>query len=111
MKDIILNNGVEMPILGFGVYQVTDAKECEQCVYDALQAGYRSIDTAAVYGNEEAVGRAIKRSGIPRNELFITSKLWIQDAGYENAKKGIREIIIQTATRPSRPLPHPPAFW
>ncbi len=93
MKDIILNNGVEMPLLGFGVYQVTDEKECEQCVYDALQAGYRSIDTAAVYGNEEAVGRAIKRSGISRNQLFITTKLWIQDAGYEKAKKAFEKSL------------------
>ncbi|MEJ9227817.1 aldo/keto reductase [Priestia aryabhattai] len=87
MQKVMLNNGVEMPILGFGVYQIEDAKQCEQAVYDALIAGYRLIDTAAAYMNEEAVGKAIKRSGIPREEIFITTKLWIQDAGYENAKK------------------------
>lgn len=86
MKTVKLNNGVEMPILGFGVYQV-EPSETENVVFDALQVGYRSIDTAAAYMNEEAVGRAIKRSGIPREELFITTKLWIQDAGYDNAKK------------------------
>lgn len=86
MKTVKLNNGVEMPILGFGVYQV-EPSETENVVFDALQVGYRSIDTAAAYMNEEAVGHAIKRSGIPREELFITTKLWIQDAGYDNAKK------------------------
>ncbi|MET3688877.1 diketogulonate reductase-like aldo/keto reductase [Priestia megaterium] len=87
MQKVMLNNGVEMPILGFGVYQIEDAKQCEQAIYDALIAGYRLIDTAAAYMNEEAVGKAIKRSGIPREEIFITTKLWIQDSGYENAKK------------------------
>lgn len=87
MEKVILNNGVEMPILGFGVFQVTDATQCEQAVSDALEAGYRLIDTAAAYMNEKAVGAAIKKSGIPREELFITTKLWIQDQGYENAKK------------------------
>ncbi|MBG9472186.1 aldo/keto reductase [Priestia megaterium] len=87
MQKVTLNNGVEMPILGFGVYQIEDAKECEQSVYDAIMAGYRLIDTAAAYQNEEAVGRAIKRSGVPREEIFITTKLWIQDAGYESTKK------------------------
>ncbi|WP_379135195.1 aldo/keto reductase [Paenibacillus sp. sgz500958] len=86
MHNVTLNNGVEMPILGFGVYQIPDAEECENAVYEALMAGYRLIDTAAGYQNEEAVGRAIKRSGVPREELFITTKLWIQDAGYESAK-------------------------
>ncbi|MHA7966351.1 aldo/keto reductase [Paenibacillus sp. CAU 1782] len=86
MQVVTLNNGVKMPILGFGVYQVPDAEECENAVYEALMAGYRLIDTAAGYLNEEAVGRAIKRSGVPREELFITTKLWIQDAGYESAK-------------------------
>ena len=70
MQKVKLNNGIEMPILGFGVYQIEDQALCEQCVYDAIEAGYRSIDTAAAYGNEEAVGRAIKRSGIPREDLF-----------------------------------------
>ena len=93
MKNVTLNNGVEMPILGFGVYQVTDQEECERSVYDALQIGYRLIDTAAAYMNEEAVGKAIKRSGVPRQDLFITTKLWIQDAGYENAKKAFEKSL------------------
>lgn len=87
MENVILNNGVKMPILGFGVYQIDDANECEKAVYDALITGYRLIDTASVYMNENAVGRAIKSSHIPRKELFITTKLWIQDAGYNNTKK------------------------
>lgn len=86
MNTTILNNGVQMPRLGFGVFQVPDAAQCEQSVCDALTAGYRQIDTAASYQNEEAVGRAVKRSGVPRKELFITTKLWVQDAGYEKAK-------------------------
>ena len=86
METRILNNGVEMPVLGFGVYQVDEAI-CERCVSEALAAGYRSIDTAAAYMNERAVGRAVRRSGIPRGELFITTKLWVQDAGYESAKR------------------------
>ncbi|WP_068504322.1 aldo/keto reductase [Paenibacillus kribbensis] len=93
MQKVILNNGVEMPIIGFGVYQIKDANECEQSVYDALMAGYRLIDTAAAYQNEESVGRAIKRSGVPREELFITTKLWIQDAGYESAKKAFSKSL------------------
>ncbi|MET3851405.1 aldo/keto reductase [Paenibacillus sp. OAE614] len=86
MQTVTLNNGVQMPIIGFGVYQIPDAEECENAVYEALMAGYRLIDTASGYLNEEAVGRAIKRSGVPREELFITTKLWVQDAGYESAK-------------------------
>lgn len=86
MQTVTLNNGVQMPIIGFGVYQIPDAEECENAVYEALMAGYRLIDTAAGYLNEEAVGRAIKRSGVPREELFITTKLWVQDANYERAK-------------------------
>ncbi|MEK4850779.1 aldo/keto reductase [Paenibacillus sp. FSL H7-0756] len=86
MQTVTLNNGVKMPLLGFGVYQIPDAEECENAVYEALTAGYRLIDTAAGYLNEEAVGRAIKRSGVPREELFITTKLWIQDAGYKSTK-------------------------
>lgn len=78
---VTLNNGVEMPILGFGVFQIADLDECEQAVVDALEVGYRHIDTAASYGNEEAVGRAIKRSGVPRDEIFVTTKLWLADAG------------------------------
>ena len=87
MKNILLNNGIEMPILGFGVYQISNPEECEASVFEAIQAGYRLVDTASAYMNEEAVGRAIKRSGIKREDLFITTKLWIQDAGYESAKK------------------------
>jgi 2,5-diketo-D-gluconate reductase A len=93
MEMITLNNGVKMPILGFGVFQIHDAAQCEQAVYDALAVGYRSIDTAASYMNEEAVGRAIKRSGVPREELFITTKLWIEDAGYEKTKKAFAKSL------------------
>lgn len=93
MKTRVLNNGVEMPVLGFGVYQITDARQCEQSVYDAIVEGYRLIDTAAVYENEEAVGRAIKRSGVAREELFITTKLWIQDAGYHSAKRAFENSL------------------
>ena len=88
-----LNNGVEMPVLGFGVFQVPDPNECERSVYDAIQTGYRLIDTAASYMNEEAVGKAIKRSGVPREELFITTKLWIHDAGFEKTKKAFERSL------------------
>lgn len=81
MHTVKLNNGIEMPILGFGAFQLTDPEKCEESVCTALKAGYRLIDTAAAYGNEEAVGRGIKRSGVPREELFVTTKLWIQDYG------------------------------
>lgn len=87
MEYVALNNEVKMPKEGFRVFQVPDAAVCEQAVLDALASGYRLIDTAAAYFNEEAVGAALKKSGTPREELFITTKLWIQDAGYENAKK------------------------
>ena len=87
MEYVILSNGVKMPLEGFGVFQVPETAVCEQAVSDALSVGYRLIDTAAAYFNEEAVGTAIAKSGIPREELFITTKLWIQDAGYESAKK------------------------
>ncbi|MEQ8416318.1 MAG: aldo/keto reductase [Imperialibacter sp.] len=93
MQKVRLNNGVEMPILGFGVFQVTDLNECERSVADAIETGYRLIDTAASYQNEEAVGRAIKKSGVPREELFITTKLWIQDTGYENTKKAFEKSL------------------
>lgn len=93
MQKVILNNGVEMPILGFGVFQIQDENECEEAVYDAIMAGYRLIDTAASYLNEEAVGRAIKRSGVPREELFITTKLWVQDTGYESTKKAFEKSL------------------
>lgn len=87
MQTVTLNNGVQMPLLGFGVYQIPDAAECERSVRDALDIGYRLIDTAAVYMNEEAVGRAVRGSGLAREQVFVTTKLWIQDAGYEKAKK------------------------
>jgi diketogulonate reductase-like aldo/keto reductase len=87
MYNVKLNNGVEMPILGFGVYQVPDAAQCEKAVLTALEAGYRSIDTAAAYRNEEAVGTALKKSGLNRKDLFVTTKLWVADASYEKAKK------------------------
>ena len=93
MKKIILNNGVEMPILGFGVFQITDEAECERSVVEAIESGYRHIDTAASYMNEEAVGKGIKRSGVPREELFITSKLWIQKNGYEGTKKAFENSL------------------
>ena len=89
MRTVKLNNGVEMPLEGFGVFQVPDPAVCEQAVLDAIAAGYRLIDTAAAYGNEEAVGRAIAKCGVPREELFLTTKLWVQDASYAGAKKAI----------------------
>jgi 2,5-diketo-D-gluconate reductase A len=95
MHKVVLNNGVEMPILGFGVFQITEPKECERCVYEALQTGYRLIDTAAAYLNEEAVGKAIKRSGVPRKEIFVTTKLWIQDAGYESTKQAFEKSLAK----------------
>jgi diketogulonate reductase-like aldo/keto reductase len=93
MQKVKLNNGVEMPVLGFGVFQIPDAAECERCVIDAIETGYRLIDTAASYMNEEAVGKAIKQSGISRKELFITTKLWVQDTGYENTKKAFEKSL------------------
>ncbi|WP_436667272.1 aldo/keto reductase [Latilactobacillus sakei] len=93
MDMVQLNNGVQMPQLGFGVFQMTDLAECEQAVVDAIASGYRLIDTAAAYHNEAAVGRAIKRSGVAREDLFITSKLWVSDASYERAKKGIDQSL------------------
>ncbi|KIA84678.1 2,5-diketo-D-gluconic acid reductase [Kaistella solincola] len=93
MQTVKLNNGVEMPILGFGVFQMTDLAECERSVLDAIETGYRLIDTAQSYMNEEAVGKAIKSSGVPREELFITTKLWIQSNGYEGAKKSFEASL------------------
>jgi 2,5-diketo-D-gluconate reductase A len=86
MQTVTLNNGVQMPLLGFGVFQVPDPAECERSVLEALRVGYRLLDTAAAYMNEEAVGNAIRKSGVPREELFVTTKLWVQDASYEGAK-------------------------
>lgn len=93
MKYVTLNNGVKMPILGYGVYQIEDLKECERCVLDAIEVGYRLIDTAQTYGNEEAVGRAIKKCNVPREKLFITTKVWISNAGYEKAQTSIEESL------------------
>lgn len=93
MQTVKLNNGIEMPILGFGVFQIPDAAECEKCVIDAIETGYRLIDTAASYMNEKAVGNAIKNSGIERKELFITTKLWVQDTGYENTKTAFQKSL------------------
>lgn len=93
MQTIKLNNGVEMPILGFGVFQINDKAQCEQSVLDAINAGYRLIDTAASYLNEEAVGNAIRKSGFPREDLFITTKIWIQDAGYEKTKAAFEKSL------------------
>jgi len=93
MQNIILNNGVEMPLIGFGAFQISDLAECEQCVIDAINTGYRLIDTAASYMNETAVGNAIKKCGIDRKELFITTKLWVQDHGYENTKKSFQKSL------------------
>ena len=92
MEYVKLNNGINMPILGYGVYQVS-AEECEKCVADAISVGYRSIDTAQAYGNEEGVGNAIKKSSIAREEFFITTKVWISNAGYEKAKASIEDSI------------------
>lgn len=97
MEFVTLNNGVKMPILGYGVYQVTP-EECERCVSDAISVGYRSIDTAQAYANEEGVGNAIQKCGVPREELFITTKVWISNAGYEKAKASIEESLKKLKT-------------
>lgn len=97
MQTVKLSNGVEMPILGYGVYQVTP-EECERCVSDALSVGYRMVDTAQAYANEEGVGRAVKKSGIPREELFLVTKVWISNAGYEKAKASIDESLRKLQT-------------
>lgn len=93
MNNVTLNNGVEMPILGFGVFQIPDARECEQAVINAIETGYRLIDTAASYLNEAAVGKAIKNSGIAREELFVTTKLWVQGMGYERTKEAFQKSL------------------
>lgn len=93
MKNVRLNNGVEMPILGFGVYQIPDYNECKKSVLQALDTGYRLIDTASAYQNEKAVGDAIKESGVDRKELFVTTKLWITETGYEKTKKSFEESM------------------
>ncbi len=93
IPNVVLNNGLEMPLLGFGVFQIEDAEVCERSVLDAIEVGYRLIDTAASYGNEAAVGSAIKRSGVARADLFITTKLWIQDTGYERTKQAFERSM------------------
>jgi diketogulonate reductase-like aldo/keto reductase len=93
LKKVILNNGIEMPILGFGVFQIADKAECERSVLDAIETGYRLIDTAASYMNETAVGNAIRKSGIARKDLFITTKLWVQDTGYDKTKKAFEKSL------------------
>lgn len=98
METIILNNGIEMPQMGFGVFQITDLKECEASVMAAIRAGYRLIDTAACYGNEQAVGEAIKKSGVERSEMFLTSKVWIQDAGYEKTMGSFEKSLKNMGT-------------
>lgn len=97
MEYVNLNNGIKMPILGYGVYQVSN-EECERCVLDAISMGYRSIDTAQAYGNEEAVGNAIRKCGVPREELFITTKVWISNGGYEKAKESLRDSLQKLQT-------------
>lgn len=92
MEYVTLNNGVKMPVLGCGVYQVTN-EDCEKCVLDAISAGYRLVDTAQAYGNEEAVGNAVKKCGVPRDLLFITTKVWISNGGYEKAKASLEESL------------------
>lgn len=92
MEYVTLNNGIKMPVLGYGVYQVSN-EECEKCVLDAVSAGYRSIDTAQAYANEEAVGNAVKKCGVPRDQLFITTKVWITNGGYEKAKASLNESL------------------
>lgn len=97
MRNITLNNGVEMPQIGYGVYQVSPA-ECERCVSDALKTGYRMIDTAQAYNNEEGVGEAVRKSGIPRDELFLVSKIWISNYGYDKALASIDESLRKLGT-------------
>lgn len=98
MEYVTLNNGVKMPILGFGVYQINDLKECEKIVSEAIKTGYRLIDTAQAYGNEEAVGTAVKNSGLSREDFFIVTKIWISNAGYEKAKASIAESLKKLQT-------------
>lgn len=97
MEHVTLSNGLKMPVLGYGVYQV-DPQECERCVSDAVEAGYRLIDTAQAYGNEEGVGNAVKKSGIKREDFFIVTKVWVSNAGYENAKKSIETSLTKLQT-------------
>ena len=93
MDHVTLNNGVQMPIVGFGVFQIADPKECERSVVDAIECGYRLIDTAASYMNEQAVGQGLRRSGVARDDLFVTTKLWVQDTGYERTRQAIDKSL------------------
>jgi len=99
MQKIKLNNGIEMPLLGLGVFQIADLDECEQTVLTAIKSGYRLVDTASFYQNESAVGNAIRKSGVPREELFVTTKLWVQDTGYEKTKtafeRSLKELQLE----------------
>lgn len=97
MEFVTLNNGIKMPKLGYGVYQVTN-EECERCVLDAIEVGYRHIDTAQAYGNEEAVGNAVKKCGVPREELFLTTKIWVSNGGYEKARESLKESLRKLQT-------------
>lgn len=97
MEYVTLNNEIKMPILGYGVYQVSN-EECERCVLDAISVGYRLIDTAQAYGNEEGVGNAVKKCGVPRDELFLTTKVWISNGGYEKAKTSLQESLRKLQT-------------
>jgi 2,5-diketo-D-gluconate reductase A len=93
MKTVTLNNGVVMPLAGYGVFQIPNAEECTRCVIDAIDVGYRLIDTAASYMNEAAVGDGIKNCGVPRDQLFVTTKLWVQDNGYDRTKQAIHDSL------------------
>lgn len=93
MQHVTLHNGIQMPIVGFGVFQIADPKECERSVVDAIDCGYRLIDTAASYMNEEAVGQGLRRSGVARDDLFVTTKLWVQDTGYERTRQAIDKSL------------------
>ena len=97
MEYVTLSNGIKMPILGYGVYQVTK-DECERCVLDALKAGYRSLDTAQSYFNEEEVGAAIEKSGVPREEIFLTTKVWVEHYGYDACKRSVEESLKKLKT-------------
>ena len=95
MQTVTLNNGLQMPLAGYGVFQIPDPQECERCVADAIRVGYRLIDTAASYLNEEAVGRGIRSAGVPRNQLFVTTKLWVQDTGYERTRQALDKSLVR----------------
>jgi 2,5-diketo-D-gluconate reductase A len=95
MQTITLNNGLQMPLAGYGVFQIPDPQECERCVADAIRVGYRLIDTAASYLNEEAVGRGIRAGGVPRSELFVTTKLWVQDTGYQETRRALDKSLAR----------------